>query len=92
MTRAEISTLFQAEAVALQAKCGRVDPQTLTFLAARVQGAQSWGLPIGRVVIAMLASHRDREELARHGSALQEAVSQALRPQPVDLHRVDIHG
>ena len=91
MTRAEISTLFQAEAVAMRAKCGQVVEAELRDLAARVDGVDRW-VPIGQVVARMIEDRRDRAALGACGDRLRDCVAEALRPQPVDLHRVDIHG
>ena len=91
MTRAEVATLFQAEALALRAKCGRVEASDLRSLGDRVAQHAPLG-PIGLILAEMVAARRDPGALRACGDRLQASVAAALIPQPVDLHRVDIHG
>lgn len=95
MSRQSLSVLSMANAVAMRAKCGQIDRRELDALAARTE-ALGADHAVTCAVSSLLSQWpvicRDPEAIARGGDRLQGFVLDALRPVPVDLHRVDIHG
>lgn len=90
-----LRVLSDANAVALQARSGRIGVgrvAALRALAAQLEAVH----PVRRLVEAFALRQasvaRDPAAVAEAGADLQRDVLRALRPDPVGVARVDIHG
>ncbi len=87
--------LLAAAAVALSARCGRLQPHQVYILTARAADLPAED-PL-RGVAMLFASHypahrRDPEALASLGEELDRGIRRALAPATVGAGRRDIHG
>lgn len=92
---ATLRALSAAHALALKARCGRLDRQAVAALAGSV-ALRDPADPV-RCAIDLFdrrfgAAVHDRTALADAGADLQRDVLRLLRPDVVDAGRVDIHG
>ncbi len=102
---ARLPALFAAQAVALSARMGEVTLHAVDDLRTKAEELLPKGDPLRQAVLAFATMYevhrRDKAALAAMGEALDRAVAEALRrqpvdpstwPAPVDLERRDIHG
>ena len=92
---ATLRALSAAHAVALSARCGRLERRAVAALTQAV-AAREASDPV-RCAIDLFdrrfgAAVHDRTALADAGADLQRDVLRLLRPDVVDAGRVDIHG
>lgn len=84
-----------AHALALRAKCGenvRREGFALAVQARKALGVSDLLSAAIDEFWCALTGHRDFQTAQAAGLDLERAVLRALRPAPVDLGRVDIHG
>jgi hypothetical protein len=95
MQRAEIAVVFDGLALALTARCGGLSRATLDRglgRAARLDRHHPARAAIEAFGAVWRAACADPVQIAAAGEALQRDLMRAMRPQPVDAGRVDIHG
>jgi hypothetical protein len=94
-TKPALRVLSEAHAVALSVRQGGVDRARIAALCHAAEGLDA-GHPVRHMVEAFRARQagvaRDPVALAEVGADLQRDVLRALRPDPVDGTRADIHG
>lgn len=87
---------FAALAVAYKAKCNEVDPLDVDHLLTEVDTLLLNNHPVFRGVANFatqyLIMRGDSEGVRALGDTLAKLVEAWAMPEPVDLHRVDIHG
>jgi hypothetical protein len=85
-----------AFAVALSAKVGGLTALAVEQLRSAAEAQLDPDLPLRQAVLQFAtmfeADRRDPAALRQHGDELAHAVELALRPDPPDLNRRDIHG
>lgn len=87
--------LLAATAVAMSARGGAVRPeavQQLRDLAAALPADHALRFEAQAFAAAFEAHRRDPQALAHLGAALDRGITRALRRDPVDVGRKDIHG
>ena len=88
--------LLAAYAVALRARQGGVTAEDVSDMRVRAEELLPRGSSLRAAVYCfatMYELHRhDPAAVAELGLALDRDISRALRPEPVDLSRRDIHG
>lgn len=92
----KIALRMQAFSVAMQAKSGGFDRETVATLRAMAEAQDDQIDPLVRAILTFATAFEDLQGdlngLARAGEALVAAVDRANVPQPPDLGRKDIHG
>lgn len=84
-----------AFAVALQAKCNRLDAHAVRQLAVQAEclpDTNALRTGISRFAQDFHRHRRQPDQLVTIGDQLAACVTDALRPVPTDLDRKDIHG
>ncbi len=85
-----------AVTVALKAKVGSLTPMDVEQLRTQAEELLDEGVPLRGAVFDFATQYelvrRAPDELLPVADALFQAVQVALRPEPPDLHRRDIHG
>lgn len=87
---------MMAVTVALRARSGALTPETVAALSVQAREHLADGSflagAINHFCRRYVEVHRDAAALADIGSDLHRAVLLDLVPEPLDLHRRDIHG
>lgn len=90
-----VKIAFAALAVAMQAKTGCVDQLDVDDLLTKCSQLLQVDDPL-RIAVTRFTTQLElrptREELAKLGHTLTDAIELALRPDPPDAHRADIYG
>lgn len=88
--------MADATSVGMRAMIGGLDPLDVDHLVTRASQLLETDDPVFRAVTTFATNHeicRHRPaELAAIGAQLRDAMLLAMRPEPPDLHRRDIHG
>ncbi|WP_124253709.1 hypothetical protein [Cereibacter sphaeroides] len=91
-----LAVVMSAFAVAMKAKADRLQPgdvDQMRDLSIRIlERGEGLRDAITAFAFAYGRHRRDPEALAFLGEDLLRAVQRDLRPEPIDLHRRDIHG
>lgn len=96
MTCRGVGIKMAALAVALQAKCGELDPLDVADLLARAEQELDAEDQLFRAITDFATQHQlcrfDLPKLAEIGADLNRHVEIACLPSPPDPERSDIHG